>query len=1625
MSRQYKTGLIITGDASGGIKAVRATEQELGRLNQRFDRGTQRARAFREESDNAGTSLGTLRNMAVAAGGAIAATFAAQNIAGQARMIAETDALAKSIGVATSTLQAWSYAGEQVGLQSDKMGDIFKDVSDKLGDFARTGGGEAADLIEQMGLNVQELLRLSPDQQLLKIGEALEGLSDSEATFFLESLGDEAVRLRPLLANNAAQLREYADEARALGVAMDEGAIAGAVEADRAMRQMQGAVTGLTNQLAAGLGPSLSAAAQAATGFVQSMRDDEVTEAEAALRAAAGAAAGVASAYIAVRGALLVATGAQIAFNAAMRANPMMLAVSAAGALAGALITTRDGMSEVERQAQQTSQEVRGLAEGFALLTEQQQINTRSKIVSDMTEWRLEAAKLGAEITKLSELARNSGQLTAQGGAMPVITPEQMARGRQAREELAALITQIGAGTDTLEEMDKILEELGGSGGGIPNLGDASSEAAKAAKEQADALEALRREMDPLRAEHAAYTDRLSVLNQALAEGTVGQQEYGEAVRWAAQQYVRAATGAEEYEKQQKSLVAQYDRHHQKAQQLRDDLAAINEMYRRGDIDGDTYSRMIANVRDEMRQLALDADPFAQDMARAWEEASNRIDETFADAFAGAFDSFDDFADQLLDGFKRLLAELAYQALLRPIVVGFTADMQNLLGLGSGQGGGLSNTISGINSVAGNISKVTDFLGLTSSLGVAGSAPISYATGFGAQVATGTYSGALGSATAAASTSTSGVLSTLSSAAPWIAGGLAIDNILGLGIVDGIVEGIAGIFGDETEPRLNVSTYGQASDFPHESVAEGAFGAVGFSAGTRRSNDLFGGIEQEREWLSMIASMDDMLATVAQTPAELDAMTEAVQGVVISADSAASANEALSERTLAALGAVDSDYTSMLAELELGAGELTQRAADAAATMGLMSTAAERLNLNLGETGELSLTAADSLAQMAGGAQALAAAQQGYYQAVYSETDRLQHQIGDLAASLSGVTDTVPTSTDELRALVEGADLSTEAGQELALQLMQLAPALAQTSDAVERAITEAYQEELDRAPDAGGLTYWMEQVNSGAVTLSEALEYIANSAEAAANEYRDTLTGLLDDLNDAIGARRSDLRDQLDARKDVIAEERDAVLAGIDAQRDALDARRESYQETYQLTQDALSREMEAQREAWDARRSMLQEELGAAQDALSITEGLVSTLSSALDNLVQRSAEQQLIDYRRAQGRLSGMLDAARGGTLPEQDALDRALSGVSDAVTSQYSSREDMLRDTTRTANIVSELSSLAEDQLSADEQAVVALESRLASAERQHSQAMAMLDAQMAANEEAHEAEMRRLADQLDALTLARTQAQEHFALEQERAQAWHDTEIERLDRLYAAAEDQVNQAAGIRSAVQSVSGAIAALSEALTSPASQSQTSSLTAEEIADLLADQSRPDSQPSGSSSGSSGSDSGGSSSSTGGSPPSDPYMTEDDLLADAAGPVADAYRDVLGRHPDEGGYEHYVDELASGRTIDDIRAEMERNRLDGMHADGLWSVPFDGYRAGLHRGETVLPAPAADVFRQFASNPFDMSEVVAELKAVKGQLAYSRDIQRTMAKRMTQMQRVIDDWDRRGQPETREQPA
>ncbi|HGM4964744.1 TPA: phage tail tape measure C-terminal domain-containing protein, partial [Pseudomonas putida] len=135
---------------------------------------------------------------------------------------------------------------------------------DKVGDFLLNGGGELQDFFKtiapKVGVTAEQFRNLSGPQALQLFASSLEkaGLSQAEMTQQMESLANDATLLLPLLRNNAEGFRMFGEAAEAAGSIMDEKTIRAATELKAASWLMEGAISGVGNEIQKALLPMLA-----------------------------------------------------------------------------------------------------------------------------------------------------------------------------------------------------------------------------------------------------------------------------------------------------------------------------------------------------------------------------------------------------------------------------------------------------------------------------------------------------------------------------------------------------------------------------------------------------------------------------------------------------------------------------------------------------------------------------------------------------------------------------------------------------------------------------------------------------------------------------------------------------------------------------------------------------------------------------------------------------------------------------------------------------------------------------------------------------------------------------------------------------------------------------------------------------------------------------------------------------------------------------------------------------------------------------------------------------------------------------------------------------------------------
>lgn len=205
-------------------------------------------------------SLGVLVAGAAAAIGASVATISLFS-KGQARLADELTNTSNAIGVNREALQLWRIAGERVGLSGEKVSEILKSVTERLGEFSRTGGGEAAEVMDTLNLKIRDFRNLNPDEQLLKLGQAIGELgSKSEQVALLEKLASDASQLQPLLDDNAAGLRAIFAEAQKEGAIYTEDELDKLTRANDIYNTIDLKLKALTTRIGSQLAPAVSTA---------------------------------------------------------------------------------------------------------------------------------------------------------------------------------------------------------------------------------------------------------------------------------------------------------------------------------------------------------------------------------------------------------------------------------------------------------------------------------------------------------------------------------------------------------------------------------------------------------------------------------------------------------------------------------------------------------------------------------------------------------------------------------------------------------------------------------------------------------------------------------------------------------------------------------------------------------------------------------------------------------------------------------------------------------------------------------------------------------------------------------------------------------------------------------------------------------------------------------------------------------------------------------------------------------------------------------------------------------------------------------------------------------------------
>jgi len=596
-------------------------------------------------------------------------------------------------------------------------------------------------------------------------------------------------------------------------------------------------------------------------------------------------------------------------------------------------------------------------------------------------------------------------------------------------------------------------------------------------------------------------------------------------------------------------------------------------------------------------------------------------------------------------------------------------------------------------------------------------------------------------------------------------------------------------------------------------------------------------------------------------------------------------------------------------------------------------------NIGLDKLAEMSFDAASGLAAAAGGFDALQGKLATYYDAFYSEEEKRANTIRQITKTLRDAgaqvtADDVGKATrEQFRAIYESIVDVGGAADPVAVALLNVAGAFASVTPAAEDAARAA-----------------KEVADAQAKAAEQAAQEAARRAEEVARERYGLETQLLQLLGNTTALREREL-EALDATNRALQEH----IYAVEDARAAYQKSVEGAQGAYGLLERSVAAERKAADDAFNAQKAALQKESSAKLDALQSQvqsakeaadriRGIASSLAGALKSV---RVESPQIDFARLTGARGTVSGAAAGGNIFAA-GLESALSVVSEDNRRFYGRFEDFAFAQGVTAGEVAKLNDSAKAQLSAADAIAMGVQAQI-DVEKM------LADTQLAAMQAGYDAQIARLDDSLE---LGKSQLDALLGIDNSVVSVQ-----EALYRLTGA----VNASNAALQAQKAAEAAAAMAVAGGSSPGAGSLQESLWAAQEAALTARLSDPEylkslgfneSQIKEAKAGAE-------------SWPSTLNMAN--RLSETLG----AIKGVSGTQLIEDAFKSFresgsalfdmsgINFGGSGYVDPEKMRELERLLgVDGSHAGGLAYVPFDGYRAELHKGERVLNADEASVY-------------------------------------------------------------
>ncbi len=180
-------------------------------------------------------------------------------------------------GISTEALSQLKYAAEHSGTSLEAIQVNFQRMA-QLSQAAGAGTQAAIDTLKMLGLTVEDIAGLSPEDTFFKLAYAIADVEDAtqRAAIAQDVFGRSGLELLPMLEGGKAGFEALKAEAIDLGLVMSTETAKSADDVGDAMGRVQGALNGVMNEIAVALLPALMPLIDAFTDLIKALPIKEI-----------------------------------------------------------------------------------------------------------------------------------------------------------------------------------------------------------------------------------------------------------------------------------------------------------------------------------------------------------------------------------------------------------------------------------------------------------------------------------------------------------------------------------------------------------------------------------------------------------------------------------------------------------------------------------------------------------------------------------------------------------------------------------------------------------------------------------------------------------------------------------------------------------------------------------------------------------------------------------------------------------------------------------------------------------------------------------------------------------------------------------------------------------------------------------------------------------------------------------------------------------------------------------------------------------------------------------------------------------------------------------------------------